>query len=80
MAVSVLSELKGSEFIVDGYGPGFGDNGSFLPFNPAATGAIYTGSYVGEPYGTSSWEVIFSGVKGKNEAQTVSTEQHLIQQ
>ena len=61
--IGIIGIKVGSEFIVDSYGPS-GDNGSFLPFNPAATGAIYTGSYVGEPW-LKFMASHFSGLKVK---------------
>jgi hypothetical protein len=42
------------EILVDAYGPGFGDNGFYLPFDPTATGVNYTqGVTANAPSGTT---------------------------
>jgi hypothetical protein len=53
-----MVELDG-EILIDG---GFGANGFYLPFNPAATGEVWSGTTTGKPYtANNTWANAFDG-------------------
>ena len=51
----------GGVLLVDAYGPGFGDNGFYLPFDPAQTGENYSSRIATRTGDVSTPEWIFNG-------------------